>query len=475
MRVTKRGGFILSILTGLSMVLSACGGDNPTATPIAPTATTMVEQATATTMVEQATATTMVESTVTAATSDTGGEISFQVFGDPAELAVFQAVAKGFETANPGSKVNIIHVPAQGDHMTKLSSSFAAGNPPDVFLINYRRYGQFAAKGVIEPAGPLMDKSTLIKESDYYPQVLDAFRYKGTLMCVPQNISNLVVYYNKDLFTKANATMPTDDWTWNDFLTAAQALTKDNDGDGVIDQYGVGVETQLIRLAPFVWGNGGEIVDNYDKPTTLTLDTPEAREAVQFFVDLQVTHKVAPTEAEATAEDAETRFMNNRLGMVLNSRAATPSFREIKDFEWDVAPIPMQKEKSTILHSDAYCMAAASSPEKKTLAWKFVEYAQGIEGQTIAAQLGRTVPSRKDVASSPAFLDPSKPPANSKVFLDMIPNMKLIPIISTWPQVESAVNEELERAFYGLITVDDMIKNSTNATKPLFAEAETAK
>jgi multiple sugar transport system substrate-binding protein len=449
------------------MVLSACGGDNPTATPIVPTATTAGAQSTATTATSGATATTL--------TTAAAGEISFQVFGDPAELAVFQAVGKGFETANPGTKVNIIHIPAQGDHMTKLTSSFQAGNPPDVFIINYRRYGQFAAKNVIEPAGPLMDKSTLIKESDYYPQALDAFRFKGTLMCVPQNISNLVVYYNKDMFTAANATLPTDDWTWNDFLTAAQTITKDNDGDGVIDQYGVGVETQLIRLAPFVWGNGGEIVDNYDKPTTLTLDTPEAREALQFFIDLQVLHKVAPTEAETTAEDVEARFMNNRLGMVLASRASTPTFREIEGFEWDVAPIPMQKEKSTILHSDAYCMAASSPADRKALAWKFVEYAQGVEGQTIAAQLGRTVPSRMDVAQSDAFLDPSKAPASSHVFLDMIPHMKLIPIISTWPQVETTVNEELERAFYNLITIDDMIKNSTEATKPLFAEAETAK
>jgi multiple sugar transport system substrate-binding protein len=294
-------------------------------------------------------------------------------------------------------------------------------------------------------------------------------------MCVPQNISNLVVYYNKDMFTAANVTAPADNWTWNDFLSAATALTKDNDGDGVIDQYGVGVEPQLIRVAPFVWGNGGEIVDNYDKPTTLTLDTPEARDAIQFFVDLQVVHKVAPTEAESTAEDVESRFMNNRLGMVLASRASTPSFREIKGFEWDVAPIPMQKEQSTILHSDAYCMAAASPPDRKALAWKFVEYAQGVEGQTIAAELGRTVPSRMDVAQSDAFLDPSRPPAHSQVFLDMIPHMKLIPIISTWPQVESVVNEELERAFYNLITVDDMIKHSTEGTKQLFAEAETAR
>ena len=462
----------MTLLAAAAIVLSACGG--PAATPTA--ATSGEAAATPTTAATEATATTAAaEATATTATSGgkLTGKIDFQVFGDPAELAAFQDVVEGFKTVQPDATVNIVHVPAQGDHMTKLSASFAAGTPPDVFIINYRRYGQLASKGVIEPAGPLMEKSGTIKESDYYAQALDAFRYQGTLMCIPQNISNLEVYYNKDLFAANSVAEPTADWTWDDFLAAAQGLTKDTNGDGTMDTYGVGVEPQLIRLAPFVWANGGEVVDNPDKPTKLTLDTPEAREALQWFVDLQRVHKVTPNEAEAKAEDMESRFMNGRLGMVLQSRAATPSFREIKGFQWDVAPIPMKKSKATILHSDAYCMAASS--KNKDLAWAFVEYAQGPDGQTRAAKLGRTVPSRKDIAQSEAFLDPSKSPANSKVFLDMIPNMKLVPVISTWPQVEGVVNEELERAFYGVITPDEAINLSTEQTTKLFAEAETAK
>lgn len=451
-------------LTGLlaagAIALSACGGT----------------AATPTTVTSEPTATTAASGTQeTPSTSGGGltGKIDFQVFGDPAELAAFQSVVDGFRTAQPDATVNVIHVPAQGDHMTKLSAAFASGSPPDVFIINYRRYGQLASKGVIEPAGPLMQKSGVLQESDYYPQSLDAFRYQGTLMCVPQNISNLEVYYNKDLFAANNVAEPTADWTWDDFLAAAQAMTRDTNGDGTMDTHGLGVEPQLIRLAPFVWANGGDIVDNPDKPTKLTLDTPEAREALQWFVDLQRSYKVTPNEAEAKSEDVESRFMNGRIGMVLASRASTPSFREIEGFEWDVAPLPMKKEKSTILHSDAYCIASAS--KNKDLAWAFVEYAQGPDGQTRAAKLGRTVPSRKDIAQSEAFLDPTQAPASSQVFLDMIPHMQLVPIISTWPQVEGVVNEELERAFYGVITVDEAINLSIEQTNKLFADAETAK
>ncbi len=88
------------------------------------------------------------------------GEITFQVFGDPAELAVFQAVVAGYKGVNPNVNVNLVHIPAQGDHLTKLATDFAAGNPADVFLINYRRYGQFAAQGVLEPLGDYLARAS---------------------------------------------------------------------------------------------------------------------------------------------------------------------------------------------------------------------------------------------------------------------------------------------------------------------------
>ncbi len=466
----KPQGLAICLLVILSMVASACGPETPAAQPTATTATSPTAEATVESTATSGSMTTA-ESTPSSQAGMTGS-ISFQVFGDPAELHVFQEVVAGFSKAHPGPTVNIIHVPNQGDHMSKISAAFAAGEPPDVFLINYRRFGQFAAKNVLEPAGPLLAKSSTLKEDMYYPQVLEAFRYKGVLQCIPQNISSLAVYYNKDMFKAKNVPEPKADWTWNDFLNAALTLTQDTNGDGKTDIYGVSVEPQLIRLAPFIWQNGGEIVDNTEKPTTLTLKEGAAREAVQFFMDLR-TQGVVPTEAEAKAEDGETAFMNGRVAMILQSRAATPSFREIKGFQWDVVPLPMGKQKATILHSDAYCIAAAS--KNKDLAWAFVEYAQGVEGQTIAAKLGRTVPSLKSVAESPAFLDPTQSPANSKMFLDVIPTVKLVPVLSTWPQIEGIVNEELEQALYKLKSIDDAIDMATKETTDLFAQGSSEK
>ena len=86
----------------------------------------------------------------------------------------------------------------------------------------------------------------------------------------------------------------------------------------------------MIRLAPFVWSNGGEIVDDERRPTRFTLDTPEAPQALQDFLDLRAAYGVVPTDEEVEAEDDEARFANGRLGDVLSTRAARPRrFRTI--------------------------------------------------------------------------------------------------------------------------------------------------
>lgn len=456
-----------------SMVLAACDTGTtttptqvtqPTATGQQPIATTAAPDAMPTDTTGAATATTEGDS----GAGQLSGTIRFQIFGDPAEAAAYESVVEGFKQVQPNVTVQLEAIPNQGDHMTKLSTSFAAGNPPDVWTLNYRRYGQFAAQGVIHPAGPLLAESETLSEDMYYQEALNAFRYQGTQMCIPQNVSNLVVYYNKDLFAKAGMPAPASDWTWADFVNTAQRLTgTDAAGQKV---YGVGTEPQLIRVAPFVWSNGGDIVDNYEKPTRLTLQEPLAREAIQAFMDLQLQYKVVPNEAEEKAEDIESRFINGRLAMILSSRVSTPTFREsIKTFDWDVARLPRFKEPASILHSDAYCISEAS--KNKELAWAFVEYAQSDDGQTRAARLGRTVPSRKTIATSPAFLDSTTKPASNQVFLDAIPTMRLVPILSTWPKIENTVNEEFERAFYAIVPLETALQSAADLTAPLFEEA----
>jgi multiple sugar transport system substrate-binding protein len=116
-------------------------------------------------------------------------------------------------------------------------------------------------------------------------------------------------------------------------------------------------------------------------------------------------------------------------------------------------------------------MAAASS--RKDAAWSFIEFALGPEGQRVVARTGRTVPSLIAVSRSPVFLDASTRPRNARAFLDGIPAIRRVPSISTWPEIEDAVDPILERAMeqQGIPAID-VARQIDEATRPLFARAE---
>lgn len=374
------------------------------------------------------------------------GPVRFTLFGDPTETAGYQRLVDAFERDNPGVEVEMTPVAKQDDLLAKLVTGFAGGRSPDVFLVNHRKYGQFAGQGVLEPVQARLDASDAIAERDFADTALEAFRYDGEeLTCLPQNVSSLVVYYNADLFRRAGLPAPRRGWTWADFLAAAKVLT----GGGT---YGVGVEPSLIRVAPFVWSAGGEVVDDLTRPTTLALASPEARRGLDFFLDLRSRHGVTPPERDELSQGSEERFLSGRLGMYLDSRKAVPTMRDAADFAWDVAPVPVAPggRPATILHGDAYCMAKGSP--RADAAWRLVEYANTAAGQRILAESGRTVPSRPDVARSPAFLRPGTPPASSRVFVEAIPTIRAVPHTAAWSRVEEGLRELVE------------------ATRPLFGQ-----
>ncbi|NMO14883.1 sugar ABC transporter substrate-binding protein [Pyxidicoccus fallax] len=373
-------------------------------------------------------------------------EVTLQLFGDPAEVEGYRQLISAFEAKNPDVKVRLVPIGKQKDHMAKLTTAFSGGTPPDLFLINYRRFAQFAAKDVLEPLGPRLEKSTVLKERDFYPQAVEAFRYDGALECLPQNVSSLVVYWNRALFQRLGVPPPKPDWTWDDFRKTAQALTRDENGDGRMDVHGLAFEPTLSRLAPFIWQAGGDIVDDVNDPRHMQLLNEPALEALRFVLRLQRVFKVTPSLEEAKSENHEARFAAGRLGMLLNSRRLVPTLRAVPDLDWDVAPLPRHHKTATVLHSDAYCMSRAS--KAKDAAFRFVEFALGSTGAELVARGGRTVPSLKRVAESPAFLDPNQRPASARVFLDSILSIRRLPNVAVWNEVETRADVIVEEWFY---------------------------
>ena len=230
---------------------------------------------------------------------------------------------------------------------------------------------------MLEPIQSRVNSSRLFRQKDFYKQALDAFKFDGTLTCQPQNISSLVVYYNKKLLKASKVAAPKPGWTWKQMVTAAQKLTKDKNGDGKIDEYGLGVEVidhsrRSLRLVERRQHR------RYNKnPTRLTLSTPAAQGALREFLKLHTVYGVTPGDAELEAEDDETRFQNGRLAMVLLAPldAGIPHDQELR--LGHRAPAEVQEAGR---HPPLRRLPQGQASKVKNEAWKFVEYAVGPKG-----------------------------------------------------------------------------------------------
>lgn len=393
-------------------------------------------------------------------------DVTLMVSGDPAELVAYQSLVEAFQGAYPEVRVALTHVPGDSAYRQKLAMLFAAGNPPDVMLLNYRRYPQFAVSGGLQPLTEFFDASDVFALDDFFPAAIEAFIWQGELWCVPQNLSSLVVYYNQTLFDRAGIAYPNPNWTWNEFLNTARALTLDNNGNGVPEQYGAGIDPSLYRLAPFVWQNGGEIVDNPLAPTRLTLSSQPALAALTWFTELQTLWHVVPNQLEEQSESSQSRFLNARAAMFFSSRRFTPTLRASVHFKWDVAPLPQGAATASILHSDGYCMSA--NTKNPQAAWTLIEFANSPEGQKLMLATGRTVPSLRVVAESEAFLQPQAAPLSSRVFVDSAQTLRRVPLHPQWIAIEEAASNEIKRAFYGIITPEEAARLADERTRERF-------
>ena len=127
--------------------------------------------------------------------------------------------------------------------------------------------------------GYLLDISDMFEDGRVdltkFPQhVIDIHTVNGTLWGIPKDFDSIAVFYNKDMFDAAGVDYPSDDWTWDEFIEIAKALTDAENGI-----YGVAVAAGGQAWGyDYIYGNGGEV---FDENGACVVNSPEAVEAIQ--------------------------------------------------------------------------------------------------------------------------------------------------------------------------------------------------
>lgn len=361
--------------------------------------------------------------------------LTFSTWGSLEEIETLKPLLAEFERENPDVDVELVHIPDEYPHKIRLMA--AARKMPDVLFMESQILPGFASRGVLRDLGPMLASDDTIAPSDFYRPVMDAMSWKGTLYGIPRDLSNLVMFYNQRLFDEAGVPHPTAGWTYEDMVAKAKRLTRG-------DQFGIGFAPYPLYWLPYLWSDGGDLFD--PERTRSTLLEPESLAALRRYHDLRWKHHVAPTEAQVGNARMSQLFAQGKLAMMVGGRWVVPGFRKKLDFPWDVAPFPRGK-KGSIVDADSSGWCISQSCEQPEKAWRLIRFLAGRKAIAAFTESGLIVPSRPDVADSPAFK--SGLPASSQVFLDVIGTARPTPTTPSYDEIQYELIDALGPAWNG--------------------------
>ncbi|WP_235988923.1 ABC transporter substrate-binding protein [Aquibacillus kalidii] len=359
-----------------------------------------------------------------AKTKDGKKQLEFMFRGSTEEEAAYKKVIDQFEADHEDVEVKLNTIPAD-NYATKLKAAITGKKIPDVFYIAPGEVRAYANSKVLLDLTEHVENSDAINLDNMWEYGFDSFRYDGetqgagSIYALPKDVGPFALGYNKTMLEKAGVPLPDKDkpMTWDEFIKAAQAVTKDTDGDGEIDQFGTGFNVNWV-LQAFVWSNGGDWLD--ETQTKVTVDTPEFAEALQFFADQQNVYKVTPSIEDAQTLDTYQRWLRGQLAFFPVGPWDVATFDKELDFEYDLIPYPAGKTGEPATWIGTLGIAVSASTEYPDLATELAEYLSASEeGQKALVDAHVQIPNLKDMAAEWAA-DTSTTPANKQEFLDIV-------------------------------------------------------
>ncbi len=352
-----------------------------------------------------------------------------------------------FMDANPGINVEINLSPSYNETM---QTAFASGDYPEVFYIDSSKLPDWVEAGVVAPAGDNIEQP-----DDIYPSLLEVFTYDGTLYCPPKDFSTMTLQYNKDLFDAAGVEYPTADWTWDDLKAAAEKLT----GGDVL---GLVTPPNFERWLPFLYQAGGAI---FDADGNVTLDSPEAQAALDYYVGLVTDGFAGPPSAVDAGWGGEA-FGNARVAMAMEGNWVINYLKEqFPDLNWGVAPLPQGTAgQATMAFTVCYGVAADNAHPEES--WKLVNFLTGPDGaQYVAANSFGVMPTRASAADAwiQRFGEDMQPFVDGADYA----HKWVLPV--GFQDFIDTFNDGLQQAFAGNMLPEDVLSSSSDVANEILS------
>lgn len=347
--------------------------------------------------------------------------------------------------AHPDIKIERTYIPF-ADLKQKLLQGAAAGQLPDVVLIDNPDHSSFAALGI------LADLTDVVKawgqESNYFAGPWASTVFQGRNFGIPDNSNCLVNWYNKTFTEAAGVQPPTN---WEELKETAATLTQG-------ERYGFAVsavksEEGTFQWLPFLWMTGEDLA---------TLDSEGGRAALQLWVDLVNDGYMSRGILNWTQGDVKGQFVNGLAAMMVNGPWQIPVIKEeAPDLSWDVATLPAQKQGASILGGENTAIIKGSAHIEA--AWRLLTWRQEPENlKAYLLQAGK-LPSNAAMAQDVAWT--GDPVLN--VFIEQLKVAKPRNYGPNYPEISNAIQEMLQAAISGQKTVDAAVAEAQAKITPL--------
>jgi multiple sugar transport system substrate-binding protein len=418
------------------LLLTACGGDSGTGE-------------------------TGASGTYKAPAATTQATLTIANWGNPGDEKIYNDAIARFNKRYPNVKVNnnFTQVVNWGDYINKIQASIASGDAPDIINIATEgvEYGLDKKLYLSLSNYIKQDQSVQALIGDVSPALIEGFSKDGQTYLLPNNWNTMLVYYNTELFQKAGIQRPSDDWTWQDFLTTAKKLTSGSGGNKV---YGFGIPTYTFAYMPWIYSNDSSTASADLK--TPTLDAPGTVEAIQFVADLVSKEQVAPNP---TGGDPTSLFQAGKIAMTAAPANLAATLAANKDFTYDVLPMPSNKSNTNVFGAAGFAMYSQS--KNKDVSWELLKELASQETQKAWAASGTSNPTTKTAQQSKEFAA-SKP--HPELFYNQIDHAKPVASPSFFGTMDAAFQKAMTSVYAGT-DVAAALKQANEQVKSTVAQS----